>query len=272
MNKPIFFAIGIFLGAAATLGAAYTYYQPRIEIARAETEEQRALAQSEAARQETLNEKIARLEKEYGEQQEYIAKLQADLEAAPATAVAAQAQAEASADEEEDVGGILGDWLTDLDDRIVDVPGDDSEQTEEDARREQWRTEFRARMRENVNGFIADAMAAARTPKERDRLAAISDYSHYLMETRDRLRNATPEEQEAIREEMGAAVNDVRKLIREQQRTLISDVVSRYGVSKPGQQRQLANELRETMESPFFSAERYFGGGQGGPRRGRGGR
>lgn len=163
-----------------------------------------------------------------------------------------------------------------------------------EAAREQQREEWRARRAEwsqdfrgGMENFLDTAYADAKTPEEQERIAALGEYGAAMFELRQQMGDATTdEEREALGQAMRENFDGMRSLMQEQQDAMFRETLENAGIDKPGRQKQLIQELRETMDSPFFMGSPggggggfrgpggggFGGGGRGGDRGGRGGR
>ncbi len=157
---------------------------------------------------------------------------------------------------------------------------DDPEESEEEqARREERRQQYRD-FRDNAQAtaaeYLAEQIAKSTDPAERERLAAISEYTDAMFESFDAMRNAeTDEDRDAIRQAMMENGAVYRDLLQEQQVSMTQDLVAKYGVAAE-QQEQFLQELGDLRSNPLFRGPMSFGGrggppGGGGFRGGRGG-
>jgi len=145
---------------------------------------------------------------------------------------------------------------------------DDPEESEEErARREERRQQFRE-FRDNARAtaaeYLAEQAAKATDPADRERLAAISEYTDAMFESFDAMRNAeTHEDRDAIRQTMMENGAVYRDLIQEQQASMTQNLAAKYGVGAE-QQEQFLQELEDLRSSPLFRGPMMFGG-RGGP-------
>lgn len=138
---------------------------------------------------------------------------------------------------------------------------------------EQWRQEMASRMRDMVQGYLAVEAANTTDTVVQERLQSLADYADLMLDIRQRLRAATtPEEEDAVREEMRTAAREVEQLVQEQQRYLLRQAAGNAGVDGKEQDR-LVTEIQNTLQSPFFQLDRQMlRGGDRGPWRGGRGR
>jgi hypothetical protein len=152
----------------------------------------------------------------------------------------------------------------------------DRRQQEESRRREEWaqrRSEWRDRFQTGVAEFFDEQMARSNDPVEQERLLAMQEQAYYGMELMRAYREAeTDEERDALREEMGAAFEDARSMVNEQQDAMLRESLEEQGITDKAQQDAIVESLKTSLDSPFF---RIPPGGipgiMGGPGRGRGG-
>lgn len=121
-------------------------------------------------------------------------------------------------------------------------------------------------MRDRMDEFMLDQAQAAPSKAAQDRIAQIAEYQQYMADLRQQMSET---EDETEREELRAELREVQDastgLVREQQDSLIRDVAATYGIKDEDAVAQFTNDLRATMENPFF---RMGGFGGGGGRRG----
>lgn len=130
------------------------------------------------------------------------------------------------------------------------------------ARREEWSNNFRGGMQQ----FLDTAYAEASTPAEQERIAALGEYGEAMFELRRQMGDAeTDEEREALGEAMRENWDGMRDLMREQQDHMFRETLEAAGIKKRGEQRLLIENIRETIESPFFMGSRGSGGFGGPP-------
>jgi len=140
---------------------------------------------------------------------------------------------------------------------------------EREARREERRQEWEDRMaerREDMRDRLNQAIENADDPESRDRMTAVSEYSEYIMELREQMRNADDAQREALMEEMRDAGREVRGLIEEQQQHNVLRVAEQYGITDEAEARALVESLDEAQSTDIL------GGGRGGGIPGLGGR
>lgn len=140
----------------------------------------------------------------------------------------------------------------------------EEEQARREERRQQFR-EFRENARTTAAEYLAEQTAKATDPADRERLAAISEYTDAMFESFDAMRNAeTDEERDAIRQTMMENGAVYRDLMQEQQASMTQDLAAKYGVAAE-QQEQFLQELEGLRSNPLFRGSAMFGGRGGGP-------
>lgn len=152
---------------------------------------------------------------------------------------------------------------------------DDAQATEEEreARREERRQEREnrmAEMRQDMRERMNEAIQTAEDPQSRDRMRAVAEYSEYIMELREQMRNADDDEsREALVQEMRDAGREVRGLIEEQQQHNLLNVAEQYGITDEAEARALVESLDEARSDNILGGGRRGGipdvMGRGGP-------
>jgi len=278
MARTILMMVSAFvIGAGGGALLVQWYVAPRLadSAARCAALERETAAIRE--QRERLAKEAARLEEE---NQDYVGRI-SDLESQLAALKAGdQAGAKSSApDAALELSGIeVADSL--LSELFRPRPDSDDGATSERPRGredgrppEQRRQEMAARMRDMVQGYLAVEAANTTDASAQERLQSLADYADLMLDIRQRLRAATtPEEEEAVREEMRAAVGEIEQLVQEQQRYLLRQAAANAGIDRNEQER-LVTEIQNTLQSPFFHLDRQMlRGADRGPWRGGRGR
>jgi len=278
MARTILIMVSAFvIGAGGGALLVQRYVAPRL----AESAARCAVLEREAAsigeQREQLAKLAARLEEENQDYATRISELESQLAALRA---GGQNGAESSApDAALELSGIeVADSL--LSELFRPRPDSDDGATSERPRGredgrppEQWRQEMATRMRDMVQGYLAVESANTTDPVAQERLQSLANYTDVMLEMRQRLRAAaTPEEENAVREEMRTAAQEIEQLVQEQQRYLLRQAAANAGVDRNEQER-LVTEIQNTLQSPFFHLDRQMlRGADRGPWRGGRGR
>lgn len=255
-----------------------------LETARSEAVQHEAKARLAAEDLAQVSAQVAALRADYDRLRDRVAESEARRAAAETAAETAEAEGES-------VQQLFENFATALESAPPAEPRrrtappdmrDDSGEPTADAsmRREEWdarRREFAGRMRETMNQFLEDRIAASQDPAERQRLASIGEYADYMMELRDQMRAAeTEEDRERVREAMGQAADTMRTLVQDQQNQVMRQALASQGVTDTQKQDEMLSAMREAQSSPFFRIPFGFGppgsgeGGFGDGGRGRG--
>lgn len=124
--------------------------------------------------------------------------------------------------------------------------------------------EFQSRLTERVDAFLDEAMVAAQSLAEQERITALKQHYDYLSALGLAMAEAeTSEDRRALRGDLRQTFEDLRYLMEEQQDAMIRTVAERYGVDDPADQRAFMDEVRLLDESPFFRPERLMMGDMG---------
>lgn len=126
--------------------------------------------------------------------------------------------------------------------------------------------------RERLQDYLAQDAALSGDVVVQQRLEALSGYLDHMQALRQEMRNVEdPEARQGLRDELRDAQRATRDLLRDQQQHLIEQAAANAGLSGR-EQRQLTNQVRDAMQSPYFRLETMLGGGpRGGGRWGGGG-
>ena len=134
-------------------------------------------------------------------------------------------------------------------------------------RRAEWaqrRGEWVDRAQDNVYRMLDEELAKTNDPAAQERIYAMGEYTDYFFNIGERMRQAeSDEERQVIRDEMGQAMRDMRRLVNDHQQHMLNQVAGQY-VQDPAQQQALVDAFRDTMSSPLYQ--------MGGPMMGGGGR
>ncbi len=273
--------VGLIVGLAIGAGAMHLKLMPQLlalDTALADTQREIAALRSndgDAAR-------LARLE---AERTEYDAKLSAlrgeldtlrkrsavtpaEIDIAEDTtdvnALAEEEASEAPAEEQPERAGRRGRW------------GGDGTPEEREARRQ----EFVTRMQDNLTQFFTGELDKTGSPATQERLIALENQIHDMMDLRMQMRRAeTDEERAALEQAFGETMTTARNTMKEQQREMVDALATQFNITGKEDRQAFQQALEAAVDSPFFSdnpAAIMFGGGGGGRptggRRGGGGR
>lgn len=156
---------------------------------------------------------------------------------------------------------------------------EDAEATEEEreARREARRQEWEERaqqMRDDMRERLQEAIQTAEDPQSRDRMTAVAEYSEYIMELREQMRDVDEAQREELVQEMREAGREVRNLVEEQQQHNLMNVAEQYGITDEAEARALIESLDQARSDSIWGGGRRGGipgvMGRGGPGGGRG--
>lgn len=152
---------------------------------------------------------------------------------------------------------------------LPDAPGADEQRDEEDEdnpwRNPEWRAQMRENFRQGVNTFLSDRMTQSQDPAEQQRLAALAEYTDYMFDLRGQMRDAeSPEAREALEQEYETAMSEVRRVVDEQQRSMIMNMAESYGITTPQRQEAFVQSVRNLMEDPLLRSTRFMTGFRGG--------
>lgn len=173
-----------------------------------------------------------------------------------------------TADAKEDVPPLSEEAALDFPFPLPDAPAAEKQQNEEEEnpwRNPQWRAQMRENFRQGVNSFLTDRMTQSQDPAEQQRLAALAEYTDYMMDLRGQMRDAeTPEAREALEQEYESAISEVHRVVDEQQRSMIAHMAESYGITTPQQQEAFIQSVRNLMEDPLLRSTRFMTGFRGG--------
>lgn len=265
MRVAIAVAVALIIGLVAGMGIISYRADAQLAAVRAD----RDAAQSLAARlQEDLKIQERRCQTLESENAARDTRLKT-LEAAPAHAAPPELEPNAAPDEF-------------LEEAPQNQPGPRPGAPEDDQRRpgdneeNPWRDpERRAQMRENfrqgVNAFLSDRISQSPDPAEQQRLAALAEYSDYLIDLRSQMRDAeTPEARDALEQEYETALSEVRQVVDEQQRSMIVNMAQSYGITTTEQQDAFVESVNNLMDDPLLRSTRMLTGPPGGHGHGHG--
>ncbi|MFP4190509.1 MAG: hypothetical protein ACLFU6_00420 [Candidatus Hydrogenedentota bacterium] len=295
MTKSIIVAIvTLSLGAIAGTIVTQTRLSGEMEQLRGEHRESLRLANETQEALASTERRAERLAQQNTHLEDRLDRLHATLEDAQGGAGAVDAQDEGESLDGEALAGVEDarmempqganapqreaamDWREEL----AREREEDAEATEEEreARREERRQEWEQRaqqMRDDMRERLQEAIQTAEDPQSRDRMTAVAEYSEYIMELREQMRDAGDDEQrEALVEEMREAGREVRNLVEEQQEHNLMNVAEQYGITDEAEARALIESLDEARSDGILGGGRRGGMpgvmGRGGPGGGRG--
>ncbi len=147
-----------------------------------------------------------------------------------------------------------------LEEEQTEAPPRPGSMDEEEARRRaERRRETASRLRDNVRGFMDAQIEHATNPEARERLTALSEYSDYMMDLVQQLRQAqTDEERAAVREALGEARQSAEQLLREQHVYMLREVAAEHGIRGQEQQDAFLQSMRQVLTNPLFNAQDNF--------------
>lgn len=132
----------------------------------------------------------------------------------------------------------------------------------------QQREEMRVRFEDRMRLALDEQVALLDDPDAVERLDNLLEWRDYQQEIRQQLREAESDsEREALLAEIDEAQYNARRLVNFEQDSLLRGLATEFGV-KGSDQDLFVNQLRETLQSPFFTMERRLTGGAGGFGRG----
>jgi len=145
--------------------------------------------------------------------------------------------------------------------------GDEELSEEQRAERQQRWQAFREQMQAQRESFFQTQLDASPSRESQDRVKAIWEYSDYMRELRDAMRQAeTDEERQALRQSMEETGQIVRDLTRDQQDFMVRELAAQHGITSKGDQDAFVSAVRDLQSNPLFQGY----GGRGGRGRGPG--
>ncbi|MCL4216642.1 MAG: hypothetical protein KJ052_06515 [Candidatus Hydrogenedentes bacterium] len=273
MRTVITVIAALAVGAAVSVAATHAYLGKQLTLLSEDREAMAAeLAKLQSGSREAAD-RAAYLEKYTQDLEADMALLQTQLAARPAMSAVPDAPATTL---EQDLVQAMADFQqTGPPETALPNPdenrwrGRDASMTpEERAEREARMTQFMNERRERFETMMNDLYNRTTDPVGQQRIASIVEFTDYMSELRQQMRDAESDEvREQLEKQMDEARRTVGQLFTEQRDAMMSDVASKYGISDPQKQQAFIKELDSLRESsPFYG----FGGGRGGDR-GRGG-
>lgn len=116
--------------------------------------------------------------------------------------------------------------------------------------------------RDMMDQYYDDQLAAAGPPEAVERLQALQEYSHQMMDLREQMRGVEdPAARDAMRAQLDGLREEMKPLVKEQQEYMLKAAAERAGVSDERTQNRVAEAMRDTMRDPMFTINRGPGGG-----------
>lgn len=256
---------GVVVAAALAVGAgvgAFAVHQ-RLAPAMNELRDRLALAQGQSAaleRQvEELGQHSQRLETQSRALRDQIEGLQRAAAALPPAPQAPPEPPAQDIDETADLEALLSAAAEGRDAAPArptpdpsELPGAVREPPEQRLAR---RAEYLEQVRLRTQEIMAEEMDRSADPRVRQRIETLQQYTDYMIDLMDRLREAPDE---ATRETLQAEFDQVRQtvsqLVREQQDHMLLQLAAQFGIVNGPQQQAFLESLRQTQASPFFRA------------------
>lgn len=278
--------VGLITGLAIGAGAMHLKLMPRLLALDTELAETRreitALRTNDGD-----SARLARLEAERTDYDTKLAALREELDTlrkrssvAPADIELPEATTEVNASTEEQTNEPPSEERREREGRRGRWGGDDTPE-----QREARRQEFVTRMQDNLTQFFTGELDKSGSPETQERLIALENQIHDMMNLRMQMRNAeTDEERQALEQAFGETMTAARDTMKEQQREMVNSLATQFGINGKENRQAFQQALEAAVDSPFFSdnpAAIMFGGGGrsnggrgpgGGGRRGGGGR
>lgn len=278
--------VGLIVGLAIGAGAMHLKLMPQLLALDSELAE----AQREVAALKSNNgdaHRLARLEAERTDYDTKLSALREELDTlrkrssvSPAEIEIAEDSADVSASAEVDSSEETTEERPEREGRRGRWGGDDTPE-----QREARRQEFVTRMQDNLTQFFTGELDKSGSPETQERLIALENQIHDMMNLRMQMRNAeTDEERQALEQAFGETMTAARDTMKEQQREMVNSLATQFGINGKENRQAFQQALEAAVDSPFFSdnpAAIMFGGGGrsnggrgpgGGGRRGGGGR
>lgn len=137
-----------------------------------------------------------------------------------------------------------------------------SEQREARERRRQQFEQWRERFQGQARGMWDEQFAMIDDPVALESLEALSEWRDYQRELGRQLREMESEEdRNAVIAEMREARWNAQQLVNEQQSSVLRTFAEKMGITGDANQDQFVDQLRETLQNPFFRMERALVGG-----------
>lgn len=233
------FAGGVALGWAVLPGVPASEDEPRVVTVR------------DTAKEEALEKKIALLEA----YRDTLVSENQDMVGRIAALVRARADAEEGALE-------FGDPPQGEEEGEALEPGPTPEQREARERRRQQAEQWRERFEGQARGMWDERFATIDDPAALESLEALSEWRDYQQAMRRQLRELESEEdRNAVLAEMEEARWNAQQLVNDQQNSLLRAFAEEHGITGDTDQDQFIDQLRETLQNPFFEMERALVGG-----------
>jgi hypothetical protein len=92
------------------------------------------------------------------------------------------------------------------------------------------------------------------TPEMQERLVALEQKTHEMMDLRNQMRTAeTDEEREALGRAFGETMSAAREIMQEQQADMLGAIANQFGITKESDQAAFEQAVRAAVDSPLFS-------------------
>lgn len=268
LMKPIVLGGAIFTALCIAAAFAYLTFEPGPVQPVAPAAQKTESTKSAAALTSANDGEMARLKQENALLKQQLDNVRAELSKKEhADAVLAKKQ-KAGAEGQQD--GLTNEALdpNEFWNDVKEATKKDGKEGKQKDRRDRGTWEERAQQfREGMDQFYDDALAQGGPPEVQERLEALRDYSHQMMDLRQQARQATdPAAQEALRQQTDDLRQQMKPLIKDQQDYMLRQAAQASGVTDQRTQNQLVNNVRDTVKSPFFTMNGGRGGrGTGGP-------
>lgn len=266
--KPIVLGATIFAALCIAAVFAYLTFEPGPVQPVAPPAQKAESTKPTAALAATGDSEMARLKQENALLKQQLDNVRAELSKKEhADAVLAEKQ-KAGAEGQQD--GLTNEALDPKEfwEEAKEAASKDEKDGKKKDRRDRGNWEERAQQfREGMDQFYDDALAQGGPPEVQERLEALRDYSHQMMDLRQQMRQASdPAAQDALRQQSDDLRQQMKPLIKDQQDYMLRQAAEASGVTDQRTQNQLVNHVRDTVKSPFFTMSGGRGGrGPGGP-------
>lgn len=208
---------------------------------------------------------LSRLKQENALLQEQLDNLRAELsrqeaEAALAREAAAKAETPEPTNEDADTKEFWGD--------VKEAVDDEGERRGRRERRERGAGDpERAQIfREQVDQYYDEQLAAGGPPEVMERLQALQEYSHQMMDLREQMRGVEdPAARDAMRAQLEGLREEMKPLVKDQQEYMLRAAAERAGVTDARTQNRVADAMRDTLRDPMFTMNNRGPGGGGNP-------
>jgi len=133
----------------------------------------------------------------------------------------------------------------------------------------EFRKNFEAQQ-SRMQDRMADQLSAMNSPNAIENFNALMEYQQSEQELRRQMRDATTDEARAkIETQLRDTRQAQRQLLNDQQNSMLQNLAASSGIKDADAQQKFIDDLRATLDNPFFKMESMLGGGsagRGGPR------